>query len=138
MSHSLGGGFSLLFMAGRPLKFTSKEQLQTEVDLYFAQESKPTLAGLALSLGINRQTLYNYAEKDEFLDIIKKARERVEAAYEGRLIYENNPTGVIFALKNMGWKDKTEIDQRIEQVKPFSWFHSQDRIMTTNGQQKES
>ncbi len=50
---------------------------------------------------------------------------RVEAIYEERLIYEQNQTGVIFSLKNMGWKDKTETQhsgeitqRRIELVKP--------------------
>ena len=58
-----------------------------------------------------RHTLYNYKEREEFFHIIKKATEKVEARYEKRLIYENNPTGVIFALKNMGWRDKSEIEQ---------------------------
>jgi hypothetical protein len=94
---------------GRPLIFQSPDELKTAIDLYFAEDERPTLAGLAYALNISRQTLYNYAEKDEFFDIIKKARERVEAKYENRLIYENNPTGVIFALKNMGWKDRNEV-----------------------------
>jgi hypothetical protein len=101
----------IFFMAGRPFKYT-REELKVAVDNYFNEEIKPTLAGLALALDIDRQTLYNYAEVDELFDIIKKARERVEAKYEQRLIYESNPTGVIFALKNMGWKDKTEQDIR--------------------------
>lgn len=95
---------------GRPLKFETPELLQAEVDKYFLNTLKPTLAGLALSLGIDRQTLYNYKNRDEFFDIIKKATEMVEAKYEERLIYDGQPTGVIFALKNMGWKDKTETE----------------------------
>ena len=99
--------------AGRPLKYTATE-LQTKVDEYFATESKPTIAGLAVFLEMDRQTLYNYRERDEFFDILKRAVNMVEAKYEGRLIYENNPTGVIFALKNMGWKDKTESEVRVD------------------------
>lgn len=95
---------------GRPLIFKSTEELTTLIDKYFDEEVKPTLAGLAYQLGIDRQTLYNYKERDEFFDIIKKARDYVESFYEKRLIYENNPTGVIFALKNMGWRDKTETE----------------------------
>lgn len=121
----------------RPLKYDTPEKLQTAVDLYFDKEEKPTLAGLAYELGINRQTLYNYENKDQFLDIIKKARERVEASYEGRLIYGSNPTGVIFALKNMGWKDKQEVDNRypdgvilnFEKVPSLNGTHA-----ATNGQ----
>ena len=99
--------------AGRPLKYTATE-LQTKVNEYFATESKPTIAGLAVFLGVERKTLYNYKEQDELLHIIKEAIAKVEAKYEGRLIYENNPTGVIFALKNMGWKDKTESEVRVD------------------------
>ena len=96
---------------GRPLIFSRPEELQAAVDLFFETETQPTLAGLALALNIDRQTLYNYKERPEYFDIIKKATERVEARYEKRLVYENSPTGVIFALKNMGWKDQTQVEQ---------------------------
>jgi len=99
--------------AGRPLKYSAQD-LQTKVDEYFETEGKPTIAGLAVFLDMDRQTLYNYRERDEFFDILKRAVNKVEAKYEGRLIYENNPTGVIFALKNMGWKDKTESEVRVD------------------------
>src|SRR5690625_2408184 len=93
----------------RPLKYETPEELQIAVDEYFNGNDRATLSGLALHLGFeSRQTLYNYGERDEFLDIIKKARMNVEATYEERLIYESNPTGVIFALKNMGWDDKKD------------------------------
>ncbi len=99
--------------AGRPIKYTADE-LQTKVNEYFEVEPKPTIAGLAVFLGMDRQTLYNYRERDEFFDILKEGVNKIESKYEGRLIYENNPTGVIFALKNMGWRDKVEQDVRVE------------------------
>lgn len=95
---------------GRPLVYESREKLIEAIDAYFAGNARPTLAGLAVSLKIDRQTLYNYAEREEFFDIIKNARDKVEAAYEDRLIWDNAPTGVIFALKNMGWRDRQELD----------------------------
>ncbi len=95
---------------GRPLKFNTPEEVETAISYYFEEEKEPTLAGLAVYLGISRSTLYNYEEKDQFLDIIKKAREKVESVYEKRLVYGNTPTGVIFALKNMSWRDKTETE----------------------------
>lgn len=97
----------------RPRIYNTPEELESYIDEYFNSCPKPTLAGLAYQLGINRQTLYNYEGRQEFFDIIKRAREAVEAVYEERLIYENSPTGVIFALKNMGWKDKTEQDLNV-------------------------
>lgn len=93
---------------GRPMSYDTPEKLQEAISAYFTDNLRPTLAGLALALNIDRQTLYNYAQKEMFFDIIKKARETVEAKYEERLIWDNSPTGVIFALKNMGWKDKVE------------------------------
>jgi hypothetical protein len=98
---------------GRPMAYDDAGKLATAVDAYFASTLRPTLAGLAYALGIDRQTLYNYKERDEFIDIMKRARDRVEVGYEERLIYDNQPTGVIFALKNMGWKDKTEQDLNV-------------------------
>jgi len=96
---------------GRPAKYKTPEELQKAVDSYFQNNDRITLSGLALHLGFeSRQTLYNYAERDEFLDIIKKARMTVEASYEDRLIYESNATGVIFALKNMDWTDKQQTE----------------------------
>lgn len=100
--------------AGRPLIFETPAALEEAIDRYITTELKPTLAGLAYHLGIDRQTLYNYKDRAEFFDIIKKATDFVEFKYEQRLIYENNPTGVIFALKNMGWSDKQEIEQKTE------------------------
>lgn len=97
--------------AGRPLLFETPEELETQIVYYIETEKKPTLAGLAYHMGIDRQTLYNYKDRPEFFDIIKKATDYVEYKYEERLIYDSNPTGVIFALKNMGWKDKQDVEQ---------------------------
>lgn len=95
---------------GRPIKYTI-EQLESRVNEYFETQQRWTVAGLAVFLDIDRQTLYNYKERDEFFDILKRAVDKVEARYEERLIYENAPTGVIFALKNMGWKDQHQVEQ---------------------------
>lgn len=111
-------------VGGRPLVFATPEDLKKKVDEYFSTQTKWTLAGLAEFLDIDRQTLYNYKEKDGFIDILKKSREKVEAKYEERLVYDNAPTGVIFALKNMGWSDKTEMDvtSKGEQIQGFNYI----------------
>ena len=95
---------------GRPLIWKDPETLEKFIIDYFDNNEKPTLAGLAYYLDIDRKTLYNYKERDEFFHIIKRAQAKVEATYEERAIYENNPTGVIFALKNMGWSDSLKTD----------------------------
>jgi len=95
---------------GRPALYETPEQLEGLIDEYFETNARPTLSGLAIALGMCRASLYNYAEKDEFLDILKKARAKVEATYEERAVYDTHPTGVIFALKNMGWTDRVATD----------------------------
>lgn len=109
---------------GRPLLFKTADELQVKVDDYFKDQKKPTLAGLAEHLDIDRKTLYNYKDRDEFFHIIKKATEKIERVYEERLIWDNSPTGVIFALKNMGWSDKTEMDvtSKGEQIQGFNYI----------------
>lgn len=96
---------------GRPLKFKSREELQKAVDGYFVmceKDGEPeTLTGLALALDTTRETLLDYEKRDEFSDTVKKAKLKIENAYEKRLIGRGNG-GDIFALKQFGWKDKTE------------------------------
>lgn len=106
---------------GRPLLFKTVEELDLLIEKYFSVEGDayipmgdarmyaPTMSGLALSIGVDRKTLLNYAQKDEFFLSLKKAKSRVEIALEQRL-YGNNVTGIIFNLKNnFDWADKNEI-----------------------------
>jgi hypothetical protein len=74
-----------------------------------------SISGLADYLGFeSRQSMYDYEKKSKFSYIIKRAKLKVEASYEQRL-NSNSPTGAIFALKNMGWKDKTEQEITVPQ-----------------------
>ncbi len=103
--------------AGRPKKFQDVEELQTLIDDYFInceQEEEPvTVTGLCIWLDTTRDVLMDYQnEDDEFSNAIKKAKQRIENAYEKRLIKRGN-AGDIFALKQFGWKDKQEIDNNI-------------------------
>lgn len=118
--------------AGRPAYYETAELLQEGIDGYFnhikgekiqsvledgtimenwiRMPEPATITGLALFLGFNdRQSLYDYQAKEEFSCIVKKARTLVECEYEKRLAGQS-PTGAIFALKNMGWKDKQEVE----------------------------
>lgn len=96
----------------RPPLFDNPEDFGAAADAYFTQckaaEKVPTVNGLAMALGFNsRQSLLNYGEKPEFLDVVKSARTRMEAEWEQRLAGPN-AAGTIFWLKNQGWTDKTE------------------------------
>lgn len=94
---------------GRPKKIQSRDILINSINEYFNStlEQKITVTGLCLFLGINKDTFYEYAKNEEFGDVITEARMMVENSYELSL-RENGRTGDIFALKNFGWKDKTE------------------------------
>jgi len=108
----------------RPLLFKTKEDLQEKIDAYFAscysfnEETnreeciRPlTISGLAVELETSRQTLINYWDSEEFIDTIKKAKQRIENWTEEQLYRNTQVTGVIFNLKNnYDWKDKSEVD----------------------------
>ena len=99
---------------GRPRLYESPEDFDAKVleyHQYCKTEQEPvTWTGLALFLGFSsRQSIDEYAKYDGFSDSVKKAKTLVEWEYEKRLI-QGHPAGPIFALKNMGWSDKQEID----------------------------
>ena len=121
----------LLQKRGRKPKISDVETMQAKIDDYFAycpdkvtlscfdknsgewvtyDKKTPTICGLALYLGfLSRKAFYDYEQKPEFSDTIKKARLKIENEYEKQL-YNDKCTGAIFALKNLGWKDKTETE----------------------------
>lgn len=96
---------------GRPLKYKSLADMQPLIDDYFATTPPrtQTITGLALALDTDRTTIINYENRDEFFDAIKRAKNRVEHAYELSL-RERGGAGDIFGLKNFGWKDRVEQD----------------------------
>jgi len=105
------------------MKYKTVDELQKAIDNYFAVDAfvidgegvktfLPTMAGLALSLDVDRRTIVNYAHNEEYFPTIRKAKARIEAFIETRL-YGNNVTGCIFNLKNnFDWKDKQEIETK--------------------------
>lgn len=108
---------------GKPLRFKTVKELDDAVENYFTtdaympnssgdNEYLPTMAGLALSLNVDRKTIVNYSNRDEYFPTVRKARAKIEAFIETRL-YGNNVTGCIFNLKNnFDWKDKQEVETK--------------------------
>ena len=98
---------------GRPKTFNNPEQLKTLVDNYIKEcndnDKPPTIAGLAYSLGVDRKTIWNYEQRDEFFPIIKKARDFIMSELEIKLMQEGKG-GQIFLAKNYGYADKVEIE----------------------------
>ena len=99
-----------------------RERLAEYFRIYGEADLKPTVAGMAMCLGVDRRRLWdiktgNYANvggyKDlppETVDLVKKAYEILETTMEN---YANagkiNPVMAIFMLKNhFGYQDKTE------------------------------
>jgi len=69
-----------------------------------------TIAGMALFLGFSsKQEFEAYEINGKHAHVLKRGRLRLEAAYESRLY--QTPTGVIFALKTLGWNDKPEVQK---------------------------
>lgn len=111
MAAPKGNSYALGNNGGRPPHFESPELLHLECQAYFekceADRIKTTITGLALYLGFcSRSSLEDYCKKEEFSYIIKRAKLAVENGYE-----QSGQAFDIFALKNMGWVDKQEIDQ---------------------------
>lgn len=74
------------------------------------QPERPKVSSLARWLGFeSRKSLNDYSKKKDFSYPIKRALLIIEEEYEDMLPYAKG-SGVIFALKNMGWEDKTTVD----------------------------
>ena len=121
---------------GRPPIYKNPEDLSNKIDEYFIYvkgeyiekettnvvtfetetykewirvPERITVTGLALFLGFaDRQSLQDYKKKPKFSFPIKRAMTRIEQEYESNL-FGRNVAGSIFALKNFGWTDKSQV-----------------------------
>lgn len=117
-----GNKYALGNNGGRPPKFENIEDLENKIIEYFNtcipntdENGEPTpcdtpsVTGLALFLGFsNKSSLYDYRDKKVFSNSIKRALTCIEHHYEQGLNYKGS-AGAIFALKNFGWKDRSEV-----------------------------
>jgi len=105
---------------GRPPIFSTPNEMEQKACEYFESlittnddgvYVKPsTITGIALYLGFNsRQGFYEYGNRPDFSDIVTRIKLAVENSYEKNL-NSKFANGATFALKNMGWKDKSEVD----------------------------
>lgn len=102
---------------GRPPSYADAESLANACDDYFEyiagdkdrEPERATLTGLCIWLGFRcRRTMYEYIKKEDGVGyVMDRARLIVEYGYEKQL-HGDRPTGAIFALKNMGWKDTVD------------------------------
>lgn len=119
-------------MTGRPPIFDTPEEFTEVAERYFADreaKDKPfTVNGLALALGMTRETLLRYGEKEAFSDAVKAVRARLEDHWESRLAGPN-AAGTIFWLKNQGWTDKTETELYGKGGGPVESVHRIERVI---------
>ena len=112
----------------KPPMYKTVEEFDNRVTEYFEylkEEGYPaTITGITMFLGFaDKCSLYDYEKKNSgFAHSVKRVRLAVENVYEMNL-HGNNVAGSVFALKNMGWKDKTEIDMKSDvTVKEYDDF----------------
>ena len=106
---------------GRPPKVNIKD-LINGVDAYLEEANPPIVAEYAHLNGITRQYIYELAKKDERLsDAIKRISEAKEVMLEKKALKGMyNPTMAIFSLKQLGWKDRQDVeDNDDDKVKQF-------------------
>lgn len=145
--------------SGRPFLFTDPKELAIRIQSYFDEQSprivkrmvesgynneghtifltrevmteqQPlTATGLALHLGVSRQTLLDYKKaehysdeiedevRQELMDTVEKAYQRIEAFNEQMLFKNGLANGVKFNLtNNFGWVDKSVVDSNVKTV----------------------
>lgn len=95
---------------GAPPKYSDPAELQKKIESYFEDADHPTITGLCLHCGFeSRQSFYDYELRPGFSYTIKRARLMIENKYE-RALMSDKVTGPIFALKNLGWSDKQDLN----------------------------
>jgi len=105
--------FSFARLFSRRERFKDAEELENRLNEYFSLceklQAPVTYTGLMLSLGLSdKSSLSGLRYHSEYGDMIRTAISIVEGYYEARLS-GNNAVGAIFALKNFGWSDRTDI-----------------------------
>ena len=106
------------YSPGLEPKYKDEESLQKKIDDYFNHcGEKATISGLAYHLGfVSRQSIYDYENKNQSKSlsyIMKRAVLKIENAHEEGMFNQSN-AGHIFWLKNRGWTDTQNINQKSE------------------------
>lgn len=97
---------------GRPPKLQEHDlqELVEKFDKYIEETEIPIIAEFSYLNNVERTYLY---ERPEFLTLLKKCIAKKEAQLEkGSLMGILNSTQAIFSLKQLGWRDKQEIEMK--------------------------
>lgn len=99
---------------GRPPKLEEHDiqELVNKFEKYVEETEIPIVVEFAYLNNLDRTFLYDRAE---FSTVLKKCIQKKESQLEkGSLMGVLNSTQAIFSLKQLGWKDKQEIDMKSE------------------------
>lgn len=95
---------------GPPYKYTEAEvsEIAEKFRQYIDETDIPILAEFAYQNELTRPWMY---DQSQLATLIKRCIDKKEAALErGTLKGELNPAMAIFSLKQMGWRDKQEVE----------------------------
>lgn len=97
-------------LSGGTLQNEKKSKSKTELaelnEAALSEAEPATISGLALYLGFNSLAGFeDYEQNGEFGAALQRARLRLQAIYERRLL-QQSPTGAMFALKSFGWDER--------------------------------
>jgi len=100
-------------------KYEDAGELMDKIEEYFntTEPKNQTCAGLCIYLGICMSTYKNYkngTNGPEIQEAILWAQTRLENKYNLDLNWKPNPTGPIFALKQLGWRDNQEVEMKAQ------------------------
>ena len=117
-----------------PIDITNPEQVRQRTEDYFnfciANDSRPHVEGLALAIGVSRQTLWNWRQAGrERGAVIDQAVQLIASLTESwGITGKLNPACFCFVMKNnFGWKDT--YDHTIEAVsRPYEAYRSPEEI----------
>jgi len=86
---------------------TAREELLDKLREYIDDNDIPILSEFASRNHVRRQSLY---ELTELSDTIRECVEKKEAGLERLMLTGKAVQGCIFSLKQLGWRDKQEIE----------------------------
>jgi len=109
--------------AGRPVSVWTEErlaQVEQEMNEYTEQADIPILAEFAYTHDYRRDQLYQH---EQLSNAIKKMMNKKEAQLEKMgLMNAVNSTMAVFSLKQLGWRDKQEIEHTGETADAVKGF----------------
>ena len=96
------------------IEYRSPAVLREMINSYFdecdALDIPYTISGLCLSIGYSRGRFLSTNDDNELGDVVSQAKLLIEQQIEYRLSKDDKPAGLVFALKNLGWDDRQQLD----------------------------